>query len=52
MEMGLSLGATRVDQLEDNLEFCKKGPLDEGVVRAVDELWKAVGESTDKTAFV
>jgi hypothetical protein len=29
-----------------NLEFCGKGPLDEGIVRAVDELWEAVREST------
>jgi aflatoxin B1 aldehyde reductase len=32
----LILGATRVDQLAGNVELCKKGPLNEGLVKGVD----------------
>lgn len=36
------LGASRVDQLRSNVELCKKGRLDDGLVRACDDLWKGV----------
>ncbi len=49
---GIILGATRINMLEGNLAFCWKRPLEEQVVRAVDEMWEAVRETTGKTAFV
>jgi len=43
---GIILGATRIDQLKGNVEMCKKGPLDEELVNAVEELWEAVKDDT------
>jgi aflatoxin B1 aldehyde reductase len=48
----LILGATRVDQLAGNIELCKKGPLEEELVKAVDELWEAVKDETSVTAVI
>jgi aflatoxin B1 aldehyde reductase len=39
---GIIIGATRVDQLKGNLEISRKGPLDEEIVKAVEELWESV----------
>jgi aflatoxin B1 aldehyde reductase len=48
----LILRATRVDQLAGNIELCKKGPLNEGLVKAVGELWEAVKDETSVTAVI
>lgn len=48
----LILGATRVDQLAGNVELCKKGRLEEGLVKAVDGLWEAVKDETSVTAVI
>jgi len=44
---GIILGASRIDQLKGNVELCKKGPLDEELVKAVEELGEAVKDDTD-----
>ncbi|KAL5325476.1 hypothetical protein ACEPPN_006602 [Leptodophora sp. 'Broadleaf-Isolate-01'] len=36
------LGATREEQLRGNVEFCRKGRLDEELVEACEELWRSV----------
>ncbi|KAH7311092.1 putative aldo/keto reductase [Rhexocercosporidium sp. MPI-PUGE-AT-0058] len=36
------LGATREEQLKGNVEFCRKGRLDEDLVAACEELWSKV----------
>jgi len=43
---GIILGASRLDQLSGNVEMCRKGPLDEKVVKAVEELWETVKDDT------
>ena len=47
----LILGATRVDQLTKSVDFCKKGPLDEDILNAMEELWDAAKEGTAATAI-
>ncbi|KAK5163450.1 uncharacterized protein LTR77_010632 [Saxophila tyrrhenica] len=39
---GVILGASRIQQLENNLAQIKKGPLEEGVVQQLNELWEGV----------
>ncbi|KAE8446463.1 hypothetical protein EG329_011926 [Mollisiaceae sp. DMI_Dod_QoI] len=39
---GIILGASKVDQLRGNVEFCRKGPLDGEMVKACEELWRDV----------
>lgn len=36
------LGASRLDQLRSNVEFYKKGRLDDRLLEAYEELWKGV----------
>jgi aflatoxin B1 aldehyde reductase len=43
---GIILGASRVDQLRGNVQFCRKGPLDEELVKAVEEMWETVKDDT------
>lgn len=43
---GIILGASRVDQLKGNIEMCGKGPLDEELLKLVDELWDTVKNET------
>lgn len=43
---GIILGATKVHQLKGNVEFCRKGPLQDELVKAVDDLWEAVKDET------
>lgn len=37
---GVIIGVSSVKQLEENLDHLEKGPLPEGVVKALDEAWK------------
>jgi aflatoxin B1 aldehyde reductase len=37
---GILIGISSVAQLEDNLTNLEKGPLPEGVVKALDEAWE------------
>ncbi|PVH74887.1 putative aldo/keto reductase [Cadophora sp. DSE1049] len=37
---GVILGATKEDQLRGNVEFCRKGKLDDELVEACEELWR------------
>lgn len=37
---GIILGASRPEQLAENLAACEEGPLTEDVVKACDEIWK------------
>ena len=39
---GVILGASKVSQIGKNTAQIKKGPLDEGIVREVSELWEGV----------
>jgi aflatoxin B1 aldehyde reductase len=43
---GIILGASSVDQLKGNVEMCGKGPLDEDLLKLVDELWDTVKDET------
>lgn len=43
---GIILGASRIDQLKGNVEMCRKGPLDEDLLKLVDGLWDAVKDET------
>ncbi|KAL3422815.1 Aflatoxin B1 aldehyde reductase member 2 [Phlyctema vagabunda] len=36
---GLIIGVSKLDQLDQNLKDCEKGPLPEEVVKALDEAW-------------
>jgi aflatoxin B1 aldehyde reductase len=38
---GILIGVSSVAQLDDNLNNLEKGPLPEGVVKALDEAWEA-----------
>ena len=35
-------GAKRIEQLEDSVHMLRKGPLEEGMVKAVNEMWEDV----------
>ena len=37
---GILLGASKQEQLLQNLEAAKKGPLSENIVSAMDEAWE------------
>ncbi len=45
---GVILGASRMEQLEDNLKACEQGPLDEATVKACDEVWAGLKGITPK----
>jgi aryl-alcohol dehydrogenase-like predicted oxidoreductase len=38
---GMILGASRMEQLEENLKSCEEGPLSPETVKACDEVWQA-----------
>ena len=38
---GMILGASRMEQLEENLKSCEEGPLSPETIRACDEVWQA-----------
>lgn len=44
---GIILGASSVDQLKGNIEMCKKGTLDQDLLKLVEELWDAVKDETN-----
>lgn len=41
-EICMQIGASRGSQLEETLRAIKDGPLDEGIAKRVDEIWKLV----------
>ncbi|CZR53501.1 related to aflatoxin B1 aldehyde reductase [Phialocephala subalpina] len=49
---GIILGATKVTQLKGNVEFCRKGRLDEGLVEACEELWGRVRGEMEATKLI
>ena len=42
---GVVLGASRMSQIKETLEFIKRGPLSADVLRLTDNIWTAVKES-------
>jgi 1-deoxyxylulose-5-phosphate synthase len=42
------LGASRMEQLEENLKACEGGPLDAGTLRRCDDVWKRLRGITPK----
>jgi aflatoxin B1 aldehyde reductase len=41
-EDAVILGASREEQVVDSMEIVKRGPLEEEVVKAVEQVWEAV----------
>ncbi|OIW31723.1 Aldo/keto reductase [Coniochaeta ligniaria NRRL 30616] len=41
---GVILGASRLEQVKQNAEHVKKGPLPEAVVKEIEEVWKALAQ--------
>jgi aryl-alcohol dehydrogenase-like predicted oxidoreductase len=41
-EDGCIIGAGRLEQLEEALEFLEKGPLDEKTCERIDGIWKKI----------
>ncbi len=39
---GVILGASKLSQLQQNLEAISKGPLPDSVVTAMDDIWRAL----------
>ena len=42
---GAILGAKREEQLKGNVDFCRKGPLPDAVLSAIEEMWEEVKEA-------
>lgn len=44
-EDGVVLGASRIVQIQESVDFVRKGKLPDNVLRLTDKLWEAVQES-------
>lgn len=44
-EDGVILGASKITQIQESVDFVRKGKLPENVLRLTDKLWEAVRES-------
>lgn len=42
---GIILGASKISQIRESVDFVRKGKLPENVLRLTDKLWEAVQES-------
>ena len=42
---GVILGASKISQIQDNLESIRKGPLEPGLVEVFDEVWAGLEET-------